>query len=67
MGKGDTPRPYNTKKWDAGWLRAFGVKCLTCKGTGLVDDIKHSVEFGIDIDRDCPRCQGFGYVERKKK
>ena len=25
-GKGDKPRPFDRKKWDAGWERAFGKK-----------------------------------------
>lgn len=31
--------------------------CQTCGGTGVVDDVIHSVNAGIDIYKSCPDCQ----------
>ena len=33
-GKGDCPRPYSTKAWDRGYLRAHGKPCPLCNGVG---------------------------------
>lgn len=58
--------PSDKKKFDKNWVRIFGERCPECLGTGVVDDTKHSVELGIDIDKECPRCNGVGKVEKKK-
>ena len=33
-GKGDSYRPVDKKKFDEGYERAFGKKCMTCQGRG---------------------------------
>jgi hypothetical protein len=30
MGKGDTYRPVNQKKYEENWLRLYGVPCPKC-------------------------------------
>lgn len=57
--------PTDKKKFDQNYLRIFGKKCLRCGGDGCW----HSV-VGFQTARPlikCPECDGFGYVERKKK
>ena len=51
-GKGDVPRRVDQRKYDAGWLRAFGRRCPVCK--------KHPQE-------GCTKCGGIGYVEKKRR
>jgi DnaJ-class molecular chaperone len=65
-GKGSTPRPVDRKKWDRAWLRAFGVPCPDCKTKGVVGipDFEGTTE--VCTVSYCPRCQGMGYIERKK-
>lgn len=35
-GKGDTPRRYNKKVYDANFIKAMGVLCPKCKANTLV-------------------------------
>jgi DnaJ-class molecular chaperone len=56
MGKGDTYRPVDKKKYDRNFLRIFGEKCWQCNGTGKWP--------GFDCK--CPNCRGIGYVEKEK-
>jgi len=60
-GKGDVYRKVDLKKWNVGWLRAFGVKCMKCKGTGRFQTANTA------ITGPCPKCGGIGYVEKSRK
>lgn len=55
-GKTDDPRPVDKRAYDRGYLRAFGVECARCDGTG---NEPPGFEFCID-------CDGFGYIPKDK-
>jgi len=53
-GKGDLYRKVDKRKFDAGYLRVYGMKCPDCKnGTRL--QVGHTTT--------CTRCDGIGYIE----
>ena len=56
-GKGDRYRPYSPKAWDKAWLRIWGKKCTKCDGLGHID-----YPFVV-----CNKCNGNGYLERKRR
>ena len=51
--------PTDKKKFDKNWIRAFGVKCIHCKGNGIIPVGQCFVT--------CPKCKGTGKTEREKK
>lgn len=67
-GKGDVPRPVNRRKWDAGYLRAFGKPCPFCKEKGTIcsnayDVLYHKAE---PIWEQCDHCVGIGFVKKRR-
>ena len=57
MGKGDTYRPVNQKKYEENWLRLYGVKCPVCDGSG--EEKRRCLRRPIK----CGICLGHGLVE----
>ena len=66
-GKGDRYRPYSPKAWDKAWLRIWGKKCNSCKGTGWVKEYDPELGALQGVEFYCPKCKGNGYLERKRK
>jgi len=60
MGKGDTYRPVDKRKFDRGYLRVYGKECGICKGWG------HTLTEDNSICM-CTSCDGLGYVEKERK
>jgi len=57
--------PTNKERYDKNYLRLFGEKCLTCGGTGQVGE--EIIQYGRSMGfKECPKCNGIGYVEKKK-
>jgi DnaJ-class molecular chaperone len=57
-GKGDTPRPYDKKKWDQEYERIFSkeASCTHCSGSGFIGS-------ELNIMR-CGECGGSGRAHR---
>jgi hypothetical protein len=60
MGKGDTYRPVDWKKYDKNYLRLYGVVCPRCGGK------PRGVPCPDGGWTTCPRCNGLGYVEKPR-
>ena len=64
-GKGDAPRPVDKRKYDAGYLRAFGKKCPDCKdGVAGIPDFE-GTDYVCTMSY-CQTCGGVGYVPKDK-
>ena len=52
--------PTNKTKYDANYLRLYGVRCPDCHGEG-------ELNLGVRMEyvHKCPTCGGLGYVEKK--
>lgn len=61
-GKGDKERPCNRKVFGDNWIRAFGIECRTCAGTGKQHDGEKDF-----YDALCEVCGGLGKVEKNKR
>ena len=59
-GKGDTPRPTNKQRYDAGYERVFGHDCSVCHGKGYHWD-KDTMTKKM-IKTTCLICKGTGRV-----
>jgi len=60
-GKTDDPRPVDKRKFDVGYLRAFGLPCPDCKTTGVLPD-----KPGIRTRWTCTTCDGLGFVSKDR-
>lgn len=56
--------PTDKKKFDKNWIRAFGVKCKRCKGSGWIDEYDEELGASIGVKFYCPKCNGIGKVEK---
>lgn len=58
MGKGDTYRPVNKKRYDNNYIRIFGKVCDICQGKGYHTDFDEVQKKWIRTN--CLICSGTG-------
>lgn len=73
-GKGSQYRPQTREEkrnYDRNYLRIHGIKCSTCRGTGVNHPLGDCDNFGCGTwtcpECVCKTCDGLGYIEKPKE